>query len=508
MNVLLISFSFPPAGGVGVLRALSLAKYLPAEGVRVDVLTARNAPAVGQDPGLLAQVPADVTVHRTWTLDLPFALRKWVKKRLGGAKAIRPAPADTKPSSPSRPEAQPQPRATTGRRNPIRGLVANLLLPDPQIGWLPFALPAARRIIRRRKIDAVLITVPPFSSAALVRRLRRSFPSLPIVLDFRDEWLSTTLDLVSYNNNPRAREIARRTESEAIRSATKIVLVTEAARREVMARYPAEPASKFLCIENGFDREPIDPAERAPTKNALEEPTSRAPSTPDDLLPERHPVLFTYLGTVYGSTDPATLVAAVQQLPPELRERVWLRFIGHIERQRDRDALEGLRETVELRAFVPQAEALRAIEATDWLLLITHDRINVAAKFYDYLAGGKPIFAAVHPDGDVRRLLEETGAGVWADVRDPEAIRTLFEAVLDSPEHPGLPERRPEHIARFHRRALTRRYAQVLQNIAGVSVPPERNMTPVPEVRQHLAKAEAPSARAQPTPEQPAETRR
>lgn len=205
MNLLLISFSFPPAGGVGVLRALSLAKYLPGEGVRVDVLTARNAPAVGKDPGLLAQVPGAVTVHQTLTLDLPFAMRKWVKKTLGGNKAAQPAsPGAPPPEVP--PGARPSSPATNGKGNPLRRIVGNLLLPDPQIGWLPFALPAARRIIRRRGIEAVLITVPPFSSAALVRRLRRSFPTLPIVLDFRDEWLSTTLDLVSYNNNPRARD--------------------------------------------------------------------------------------------------------------------------------------------------------------------------------------------------------------------------------------------------------------------------------------------------------------
>ncbi|MFY0574619.1 hypothetical protein ACN28S_09885 [Cystobacter fuscus] len=57
MNVLLITFSFPPVGGVGVLRALSLAKYLPSEGIRVDVLTARNAPAVGRDRPCSSRCP-------------------------------------------------------------------------------------------------------------------------------------------------------------------------------------------------------------------------------------------------------------------------------------------------------------------------------------------------------------------------------------------------------------------------------------------------------------------
>ena len=79
-----------------MLRALSLAKYLPENDVRVDVLTARNAPAVGKDLSLLQQVPADVKVHRTWTLDLPFWLRKSVKKVVTGGKA-KPAAGPNPP---------------------------------------------------------------------------------------------------------------------------------------------------------------------------------------------------------------------------------------------------------------------------------------------------------------------------------------------------------------------------------------------------------------------------
>ena len=436
MNLLLITFSFPPAGGVGVLRALSLAKYLPADGIRVDVLTARNAPAVGKDLSLLRQVPEGVTIHRTWTLDLPFAVRKAVKKLVSGRAAARPHAARSQRAAPAPPTANAAPAS------PVRRLLANLLLPDPQIGWLPFAFPAAVRIIRRREIDAVVITVPPFSSAALVPRLRRRFPNLPIVLDFRDEWLTTTLHLVSFNSNARAREIAARTEGDAVRSATAVVAVTNAARQELNCRYPDQPAAKFLCIHNGFDTEPkplTSPAGSADAKLTL-----------------------TYLGTVYGSTDPSLLVEAVHMLPAALRSRLRLRFIGHIERESYRETLLSLGDTVELKGFMPQAEALRAIDTTDWLLLVTHDRINVAAKFYDYLAGGKPIFAAVHPEGDVRRLLEQTGAGRWADSRDPAAIAALFEAILTEPNSNHRLTPQPEQIARFHRRALAAEYARVL----------------------------------------------
>ena len=456
MNLLLITFSFPPAGGVGVLRALSLAKYLPQDGVRVDVLTARNAPAVGKDLSLLQQVPPQVTVHRTWTLDLPFWLRKSVKKMVTGgrAKSTSGATAPFKEVSfrAERSGAEESPhssrRAERSAGNPLKQMIANMLLPDPQIGWLPFALPAAEDIIRKRAIDAVVITVPPFSSVRLATRLRKIFPSLPIIVDFRDEWLTTTLDLVSFNSNSRARMVAHKAEAEAVRDATAVVLVTEAAKRELQSRYPGVPKEKFICIPNGYDTPP-------PTI----QPASATTRTP------QQNVVLTYIGTVYGSTAPGTFIEAVKGLPDDLRSRLRIRFIGHIETPAYREQLLSLGDTVELKGFVPQAEALAAIQSTDYLLLITHDRINVAAKFYDYLGGGKPILGAVHRDGDVRRLLEETRAGSWADVDDPQAIRRMLVEALDPTSGPASsPDY--ERIAAYHRRPLASRYATLLRDLA------------------------------------------
>jgi hypothetical protein len=117
--------------------------------------------------------------------------------------------------------------------------------------------------------------------------------------------------------------------------------------------------------------------------------------------------------------------------------------------------------------FALSAISRRAIQHTTYLLLITHDRINVAAKLYDYLGGGKPILAAVHRDGDVRRLLEETRTGWWADVDDVAAIRQLLvEAVERGPEVGAAFQPQAERIAGYHRRPLTRRYAGLLTKLA------------------------------------------
>lgn len=432
LNVLLITFGFPPAGGVGVLRALSLAKYLPEAGVRVDVLTARNAPAVGKDLTLLRQVPASVTVHRCWTLDLPFAARKALKKMMSG-KGAKPANGTAAAGRP-------------GIVARLKGMVGNLLLPDPQVGWLPFAFPAARRIILDRKIDLVLITVPPFSTARLVGKLRKAFPTLPIVLDFRDEWLTTTIELVMFNKNERARVVAQQDEAIAVRDASAVVMVTEAAVRELRGRYPEADAGKFICLPNGFD-------------------TSFTGSKVTD--DGTGMTVLTYLGSVYGSTDPTIFVEAVRGLPGAVRERLKVRFIGRIETEAYRDALLSLGETIELRGFVPQAEALGAIDDSTYLLLITRDHINVSAKFYDYLGGGKPILAAVHPEGDVRHLLEETRAGWWADGSDVAAIqRMLMEAVDRKGRLCEVFCPNAERIAMYHRQPLAQRYADLLGKVA------------------------------------------
>lgn len=434
LNVLLVTYGFPPVGGVGVLRAASFARYFPSEGIRLEVLTARNASAVGADPSLLQEIPSQVNVHRTVTLDIPFGIKKGIKRLVTRRKP---------------PMAQVSESAAAGKPALLKRILGDVLLPDPQVMWLPVLNRAARRIVSEHDIDLVLITVPPFSSVLLVEKLRKRFPGLPIVVDFRDEWLST-IDLASFSSSERARRTAHNAEESAVKNASTVVAVTEGARREIRARYPQEPESKFQLIPNGFDASRLRIAE----------------SSPNAGLDRK--IFISYVGTVYPSTDPTFLVKALQSLPTEVKSRFKLRFIGHIEEPRYRDALLQLENMVELKGYMPQHEALAAINETDYVLLITHDRLNVSAKFYDYIGSGKPILGCIHPRGDVRRMLEELRAGWWADSRDVEGIRQLFLDVAargNSLLTEFLPD--TEKIAQYERKVLARRYAALLHSIAG-----------------------------------------
>ena len=74
--------------------------------------------------------------------------------------------------------------------------------------------------------------------------------------------------------------------------------------------------------------------------------------------------------------------------------------------------------------------------------------------------------AAVHPDGDVRRRLDETCAGRWADVADVQAIRTLLMATVAEGAAGFAPDL--DAIARYHRLPLAHRYATLLRSLQPV----------------------------------------
>src|ERR1017187_553104 len=177
-KILIISYLFPPAGGIAVQRALSLAKYLPGCGFDVHVLSASNAAGPVRDPDLLRQVPAGVTLHSAFTPEIPFGVRQWLWKRLSGGGKAHPSKS-----------AMASERPFWAKRL-VAEAAKRVLCPEPEVLWVPFALRQARRIIRRYGIETVLVTVPPFSALIAGTRLKREFLHLTLVSDFRDEWLS------------------------------------------------------------------------------------------------------------------------------------------------------------------------------------------------------------------------------------------------------------------------------------------------------------------------------
>jgi hypothetical protein len=416
-KVLLISCYFPPAGGMHVQRALSLARYLPQNGFKVFVLTARSSVSA-VDAGLVNEIPAQVEVHRTWTFEPSFGLRKAVWSRLNSLDSGVGARG----------------KSIFTRR------IKQLFCPDPQVMWYPFAIRRASQLIRKEKIQTVLVTAPPFSAFLVANGLKRCFPHLCTIADVRDEWLEYFVKEFVFRGDEQVIARCAQIERTTIESCDRLVAVTAAALDKTRSRYPDQPRHKFVLIPNGYD-----PA-------AFSKFCAR-PHATDRLV-------VTYTGTVYKPCSPKSYLDALDGLPG-VRSSFETRFVGRIAEEVDRSIFENRSSSVRLVDFVPQKEALAYMEETDVLLLPWSDRINIPGKLFEYLVTGKPILALCYPDSEVARVMAQTGAGWCADPGDIPAIQRLL-AEIQTRGGRCPHKREGEAIRRYERPRLAAEYARVI----------------------------------------------
>jgi glycosyltransferase involved in cell wall biosynthesis len=431
-RLLIVSYLFPPVGGVGVQRALSLAKYLPQCGFDVHVLKARNAAGPVHDPGLLQHVPSSVWIYEAFTPELPFHFRQKVWRWFGGGKQD-----GSETSATNRP-----PRNPWWKRLPV-ALVRRILCPEPEVMWVPFALRKARQIVKKYGIEAVLVTAPPFSAFLVGNALKKEFPGLKLIADFRDEWLSFYLKDFEFQNGDYTRRRAGEIERATVELSDLVVAVTRSTLDVIRKRYPDEPDRKFFHLPNGYDPEVFRWFQPRKCKGDR--------------------IVVTHLGTAYTTASPRYYLDALDAMPEEIRSRIETQFIGRIS-DWERTSLEGRKSFVRVLGFMPQAEALRQVEETDYLLLTMTNDISLPGKLFEYLAMRKPILALSPTGGEVHRLLEETGAGMCVDPGDPEAIQSMIRKALDlAGSETWFSTRNDELIRSFGRPVLTAQYGEAIR---------------------------------------------
>jgi glycosyltransferase involved in cell wall biosynthesis len=416
MRVLIVSFYFPPAGGGGVQRVLKLCRHLAEMDIQVDVL-APDDPRFSADPDLVSAIPPGTTVHRA-----PYrgSSGETPTARLARTHGIAPRLALH--------------ARLAGRR---------LLLPDPEVAWLPDAVRVGLRVIREREIDVVLTTSPP-SSAHLIGAALHRRTGVRFVADLRDSWLANPHRRYERRSVRAKRAVEERIARRVLGQADAITAVTPFIAREGAAL--ARPGTPVTVVPNGCDFDDFDGLSY--TRG------------------ERFVVL--HAGSFFGRRSPRPFLEAVAALGDP---RVVARFLGDL-RPADRAwALDlGLGDRLEIDGFRPHRETLAAMKAADVLLLLVpraggRGLSVLSGKVYEYLASERPILALVPPEGAAAELLRETGAAWIADPDDPEAILAALRAARDAWADDTLAERTLDPVwrARLDRRTRAAEMARVLR---------------------------------------------
>lgn len=431
MRILFISHSFPPDAQVGGRRVARLCRYLPDFGIEPVVLSVEKRYYKSVDPSF--PPPAGLEIVRTTMSPGIFDAYRWLK---GLRHAAHAEEKETDPVAPLQ-------AIGVLRKN----IVAMLQVGEAEGSWFGPASRAGLKLLNSRSFDALVSSGPPFVAHRVARRLKQH-SGLPWLADFRDPW---ALNPNAMELSTLRRRLDRWNERRCVEGADRVICNTERMCTLFAESYPNQPAEKFVTLPNGFEEitaPPLMPPRSGGKYICLHLGDVYAGRRIDtfcevlaklvgggSLNAENFQVIF------MGDMDPLQLAVA-KRVAPELVDRGILQF----------------------RRRLDWELAQKHLWSADLLLIFQGSyRSQVPAKFYEYLATGKPIFAVGEP-GAMSDILEESGAGIAADSRDPDMIAVRFLQAV------RLPSRSPGQVqqlmaTRYHARALAERLAGWLRDV-------------------------------------------
>jgi glycosyltransferase involved in cell wall biosynthesis len=283
------------------------------------------------------------------------------------------------------------------------------------MGWWPFAVWAGARSLLREPADVIYAVGKPWTGFFVGYALKVLFRK-PLVIDFMDPWRGGTW------TRSRGRILDRvqdRLESFIVRRADYLVANTQELADDFAQRLQV-PAERLGVITCGYN--PVDFVER-------EEPGTRATNA----------FTITHAGSFYKQRTPLHFLQALRRLfdagLPENVIRIQLVGNLRVDSPELRSLLTDPRidRVVQRDAWVPHAEALRRMRASDVLLLVQPDtQLQIPAKLYEYAAVGRPILALADAGGAVDNLLRRQGWGSAVRYDDVDAIADELQALYEA----------------------------------------------------------------------------
>ena len=407
LNILAFAYVFPPDAGSGTYRTLYFANHWEKQGDHVTVITVKEEcllSTASVDRSLCNEIHPAICVVRA-------SARRPLQKLLGVKSTFRRKTSTNEHPGSGRRSSQPKNSTTHSILRPIKDTLTDLLsCPDEHIGWVPDAVRAGYRIAKATRIDCIYATGGPWSCLLAGAILSRLY-GIPLVLDFRDPWVSNP------NLNGKSvlsRWLQRKMESMCVSSSKIVIANTEELKQDFVSRYVSMDPSRFVTITNGFE------------------------DLPEEVNCSAEQFILVHAGALYQPRNPLNFLRAVIELVkagviPAKTFRIQLIGGVSIEDPAVESELrcEVLRDVLEVIPRVSHGDALALQRRASGLLLIqTGFPLQVPRKLYEYLSLARPILTITEPHSATARTVNELRLGYVAadDIASiKRAIVALYE---------------------------------------------------------------------------------
>jgi hypothetical protein len=390
-NILIICFSFPPFPGIGGRRWAKFAKYLSQEGFNIHVLAAQN----------------ETEAVSEWTKDIkhPNIKTHTIPLGLSGVFSFYP-------------------------KNIFEKIIYKLLSwqaslrikgnKQDKIYFIRKKLfSTADKIIKEHKIETVIVTIPPYKLAYYILPLKKSYPGIKFIVDYRDPWTDNKSyhGFADIEKERLAREIEY--EKEVLEAADIVFDVNEESLE--LLKNKAGSKSKFIHLPNGFDKDDYALTSTVNKNNSIRR--------------------FIYSGSFYPNLiyllEPMIeTVLSLKRSHPQLYKNLRFDFYGNMDHQ----AIELLNrlncEAFKFHGNIPHSKVVEEIKGSDYCMLFAASDHSHAfnTKFYEYLFLQKPVIYFGNK-GKTAQFLLEHRAGLTFDPN--ELKKEFYEFLISLREQPA-----------------------------------------------------------------------
>ncbi|WP_233194554.1 glycosyltransferase family 4 protein [Aquimarina sp. I32.4] len=424
MKVLIVTYYWPPAGGPGVQRWLKFVKYFREFGIEPIVYVPENPTYPMEDDSLSSEIPEGVTVLKHPIFE-PYRFAQVFSKK------------ETKTISKGIIAGKERQSFIQRLLLFIRG---NFFIPDARKFWVNPSVKYLKKYVLDNKIETIITTGPPHSVHLIGKELKNQV-GVRWFADFRDPWTT-----IGYHDKLKLTKRSKRKhkmlEKEVLSEADHIIVTSFTTQKE----FGAIANTPVSVITNGYDTEVV--------------------------IEKQLDTTFTvsHIGSLLSARNPAYLWKAMYELTQQnesFSKFFRLQLVGAV----SDDVLSsikaaGLSDFLELRGYVPHADAIKIQRSSQLLLLIEIDskdtRCIIPGKLFEYMISKRPILAIGPAEADISKLISETNSGYFFEYDEYDKIKKQLLDCFTQFEK-GTLVSEVEGINKYSRSALTETFAKLLK---------------------------------------------
>jgi len=422
-KILIISYYWPPAGGSGVQRWMYFSKYLSQFNFKPIILSVN--PSYASYPSIdksLENQVHNIELHKTFSLEaLKFYRYFYSDRRI--------------------------PQSVIPKKTFFDKILAfirlNLFIPDARIGWNPFAIRKALKIIRDQNIKYVITTGPPHSTHLIGLKIKK-ITGVKWLADFRDPW-QEIFYLKDYFRFNYIKKLDLKYETKVLSSANGII-TTVGDQYHTILKNKILINQKFFSIYNGYDKKEFDKLE--------------------SIRPNYFNIVFT--GVLSENNNYNAFLKAIKALDP-IKNHLKIKFnlAGNI----DNRIIDLFSKFVNTKSagYLSHHQAISLMKSSHLLVNFNYQGTDkpdmISGKIIEYLASGSPILNISHLNSESESLISLSEDSVTFSENDLNKIRNYISKSYATWLKGEFKEKIPNNIGEFSRSNLTRNLANILKKI-------------------------------------------